>query len=417
MRQNNERSFFYNKSFKNKKATLIIYFIILITFIFGILKLILKKYISSYLEIFIFTFNVIIIIFIFYYIFIKDFKSKNKSKEEEDLIKKNKTNFYITKDSYNHWCLDNSFIVFKSIYNILYIIYATENKSIIIYNLIENKKVCEIKNSHLHYINIFKYCFDKQNKKDIIMSVSCEDNNIKLWDINKCECILSLVNFNQQGQIFSACFLKDENNNNNYIVTSNYNFFNSSGPIKIYDFRGNQIKTINDSDKDVKSIKTFYDKELLTNYIITGNNDCVYSYDYNKNKLYHKYFDNVNANHRNLIVYKNKKENIVKIIESCDDGNTRIRNFHTCFLLNKIKISDIGIYGMCLWNYDYLIAGFNDNSLKLIDLKKGKVVKILYKYRSNISTIQTINHPLYGKCLISQGWFKEQIKIWRDINI
>ena len=72
---------------------------------------------------------------------------------------------------------------------------------------------------------------------------------------------------------------------------------------------------------------------------------------------------------------------------------------------------------MCLWNYDYLIAGFNDNSLKLIDLKKGRIIRILSKYKSNISTLQIINHPLYGKCLISQGWFKEQIKIWININI
>ena len=249
------------------------------------------------------------------------------------------------------------------------------------------------------------------------MSVSCEDSNLKLWDIIKCECILNLFNFNQKGQIFSACFMKDEISNNNYIVTSNYIFFDSSGPIKIYNFKGNKLKTINDSNKDVKSIKTFYDKELLTHYIITGNNDCVYSYDYNKNKLYHKYFDNVYASHRNLIVYKNKKDNIVKIIESCDDGNARIWNFHTCILLNKIKISDIGIYGMCLLNNDYLIAGFNDNYLKIIDLKKGNIIKILCKFKNNISAIQIINHPLYGKCLISQGWFKEQIKIWIDINI
>jgi len=206
VKQDNKSSFFYNINFKtnNSIATLIIYYIILIILIFYILKLILKQYISQ-IEIFILIFNLIIIILFYYYIFIKDTNLKNKNNEDSIT-----NNFYITKDSYNHWCLDNSFIVFKSIYNILYIVYATENKSIINYNLLENKKVCEIKKSHLYYINIFKYCFDKENKRDVIMSVSCEDRNIKLWDINKCECIINLVNFNQNGLIFSACFLKEE---------------------------------------------------------------------------------------------------------------------------------------------------------------------------------------------------------------
>ena len=36
--------------------------------------------------------------------------------------------------------LDNMFIVFKAINDILYIIYEKDNPSIIIYNLIDNKK-------------------------------------------------------------------------------------------------------------------------------------------------------------------------------------------------------------------------------------------------------------------------------------
>lgn len=97
------------------------------------------------------------------------------------------------------------------------------------------------------------------------MLVSCEVNNIKIWDI----CLLNLINVYENGQIFSSCFLNDVKMSSNYIVTNNYNFFGHSGPIKIYDLKGNIIKKINDSEKYVKSIKAFYVEELLTNYIIS----------------------------------------------------------------------------------------------------------------------------------------------------
>ena len=100
---------------------------------------------------------------------------------------------------------------------------------------------------------------------------------IKLWNINKCECLLNLNNVNNTGQIYSACFLKDGINSYNYIVTSNYNYFNESEPIKIFYFNGNKIKEINDSNEDVYIIKTYYDKKIFTNYIISGNNGSVYS--------------------------------------------------------------------------------------------------------------------------------------------
>ena len=57
----------------------------------------------------------------------------------------------------------------------------------------------------------------------------------------------------------------------------------------------------------------------------------VYSYDYNKNKLYHKYFDNDKRGHSSFIIYNNKS--VIKLMESSNDGNIRIWNFHTGKLL------------------------------------------------------------------------------------
>ena len=74
----------------------------------------------------------------------KNIKDNNNNFKNDKEFKSNPKdiNFLndIIIDLYSRYCLDNSFLVFKSIYDILYLIYAKENRSIIIYNLIDNKK-------------------------------------------------------------------------------------------------------------------------------------------------------------------------------------------------------------------------------------------------------------------------------------
>ena len=98
----------------------------------------------------------------------------------------------ITKDSYSDDVSDNTFTVFKSIQDYIFLIYSTKNKSIICYDLIEQKKLIEIKNSHQDFITNFRHFLDKKNKRDILMTISCADRNIKLWDASNWECILDL---------------------------------------------------------------------------------------------------------------------------------------------------------------------------------------------------------------------------------
>ena len=98
----------------------------------------------------------------------------------------------------------------------------------------------------------------------------------------------------EDGYLYSACFINY--NNNNYIIVSNTNYCFPE-PIKVYDFKGNKIKEINDSCDDTFYIDNFYDKKTSKNYIITGNEGFIKSYDYNENKLFYKYSDNDNYCH------------------------------------------------------------------------------------------------------------------------
>ena len=347
-------------------------------------------------------------------------KLKKELEEKDEIIKAYRSNpdniqfkEDLTSDSYTTQSLDNSFSVFKATNDLLYLVYSNNNKSIISINLINKQKIHEIKNAHNWPIICFRYYLDKIKKIDLIISISADDNNIKLWKVNNWECILNMKNINKVGSLYSACFLY--NNNQNYILTTKYNILNDSELIKVFDFKGNKIKELNDSNDNTYFIDTFYDNKYSKNYIITGNNGSIKSYDYNENKIYHNYDDNNNRIRSiyNAIINKQKEE--IKLIESSTDGYIRIWNFHSGKLLSKIKVINHSLYSLCLWDEKYLFVGCWKETIKLIDLDNRKIIKDLKVNTENIRNIISIKkiiHPKYGECLISQGIFNSQIKLW-----
>ena len=103
--------------------------------------------------------------------------------------------------------LDNTFIIFKSINNILYLIYSSINKSIICYDLNNFKKINEIKNKDKEYITNFRHYFERKSKRDIVMGISWQNNGLKLWNAYNWECILNIKKVNNNGHLLSSCFL------------------------------------------------------------------------------------------------------------------------------------------------------------------------------------------------------------------
>ena len=146
----------------------------------------------------------------------------------------------LTVDSYSEHYSENKFSVFKSFNNIFYLVYLTINKSIIFYDLFNDKKISEIKNSYSNNISYILHFLDEINKKEYIISCSYEDNNLKLWDLNNLENLLCLNNINKKGGLRAVSILKD--NGQNYIITSNSQYFEQiSEPLKVFDFKGNKV--------------------------------------------------------------------------------------------------------------------------------------------------------------------------------
>ena len=351
---------------------------------------------------------------------LKKMRKKLNNLIKEKKIKENKDMKTINNmiiNSYAEDELDNTFEIVNSINKIIYLIYATENLSIISYNLISHKKMIEIKNAHKTAITNFRGYLDKIYLRDLILSISGHDNNVKVWNLENWECLISIEKVNKNGDLDSSCILREKRFL--YIVTCNDNDKeeddedDGSEPIKLFDFNGNKIKEIDYSNEKTFFICTYYDKFTETTYILTGNEGKVKSYDYTNNKLYHSYCsEEKNEVHCSLIV--SEFDTGVNIIESSWDMHIRIWGFHDGILYAKIRINKNikkRLHGICLWKKHSLFVGCG-KSINLINLENGKTKRIIEKYHEKDTlTLKSINHPIYGECLISQGMEDSNIKL------
>ena len=58
-----------------------------------------------------------------------------------------------------------------------------------------------MKNSHNEYITNFRHYLDEIKKRDLIMSVSKKENNIRIWNENNWECMQNITNINNVSRL------------------------------------------------------------------------------------------------------------------------------------------------------------------------------------------------------------------------
>ena len=77
--------------------------------------------------------------------------------------------------------------------------------------------------------------------------------------------------------------------------------------------------------------------------------------------------------------------------------------FSFWYIIKKINISEENnsLFGICLWNKDYLFVRFKNNTIRLKELKSGLIIKSINGYYYGVTTIKKIKHPKYGEILIS----------------
>ena len=316
----------------------------------------------------------------------------------------------LIKDSYANSLSDNTSLIVKTIDDLLLIIYVRRDNTIVCYDIINNQKVNEVRKTHDKIITNLRYYPDTYNHINLMISLSLDDNNLKVWNIGNFECILDLKGVNGTGWINSACFLND--NNKIYVLSSNATGFNKSpNPIKVFDLKGKLIKQINNSSINTYFIDNYYDKKSSKNYIITGNACFSTSYDYDKNDIYHKYIGYNKTFYISAII--NVIGDKTNLIESSLDGRIRIWDFHSGKYLNNITVSESeSLYGICLWNNNYLMVGCKNKNIKIIDLVNNNVIDELKGHRNKVTMIKKLVHPKYGEILVSQGHLEDGFKLW-----
>ena len=334
----------------------------------------------------------------------------------------------LTYDAFTYYNYTNSFLIFNSINNNrLYLVYTTQEKSIIIYDILDEVQIFEIKNSteDNKQITNFRHFFDEYNKRDLIMSIIGIKNCIKIWDSYNWECIISIKDIYKEGNIYSSLMLNDITNKHLYIVTSNCTLFKDSQPLKIYDLNGNLIKEIPDSNGKTFFLDIFHDIKHSKIYIISVNKDFVKSFDLSNDSCYKKYNDQQIGKGKKInfdgyfycsVVNYFEDNDEVQLIVSGDDCFIRIWDFHKGNLIKKIETDKNCIFSLCLWNENYLFGASEDARIKLIDMKAGVIINELNGHNKKVCSIKKIIHDKFGECLVSQGFRKDQIILWRNKN-
>ena len=332
----------------------------------------------------------------------------------------------LTYDAFTYYNYTNTFLIFNSINNNkLFLVFTTQEKNVKIYDIIDKKLVLEIRNSteDNKQITNFRHFYDEYNKRDLIMFIIGIKNCIKIWDAYNWECILELKNIYKEGNIYSSLILNDNIKNDLYIITSNCTLFKDSQPLKIYDLKGNFIKNIPDSNSKTFFLDIFHDIRHSKKYIISVNKEFVKSFDYEKNCCYRKYSDkpegkkiNFDGFFYNSVIKFFDDNDFIQLIVSGDDGFIRIWDFHEGNLIKKIETDKNSIFSLCLWNNDYLFGAGEDGRIKLIDLNAGVIINEIKGHNKMVCTIKKLIHPIYGECLVSQGFRKDQIILWRNKN-
>ena len=323
-----------------------------------------------------------------------------------------------------------TFILFQSVNKKSYIIYIKVNKGydsshnyqekkmIACYDIINEQMIFGIKNPHSDDIEDIKHILDKKNKRDLIISIS--PTTIKIWNFKNMQ-VLYVINKQYQDKIFSNII--NIINNDDYI---HINEAISSSNIITYNIDGQKIGTIKNYKK-ILNIESFTDSKTKKSYMIVNYNDCLVSFDHDKNKQYVKYCHDT-YNERFKIIIKEDGDNIKLIGLGCNYPFIIIWDFHSgkklCDIYLKEKIKSVFILGInnsFLWDNKYLCLCFTRShkfkllecSLKLFDLKKYVICEdVMFINERNIWKIERFEHPLYGDCLITQ-YSAVKIEIWK----
>lgn len=239
---------------------------------------------------------------------IKYGEKKVEKKKEEIVVDDGKMDLKFRKDITDKSIKKSSgtqtFSLFKSVKGDIILAWATDEKTIELYDLEKEIPIKTIKDAHKNDIYCCKHYVDTKTNQDLLISSSYE-NSIKVWNIENTDApIVSLDKPHNCGFIFSCCILSHEKMNENYILSSADN-----DAIKVFDFNGKFVKEGIKFNGYINLISTYYDKKEDKFLVIDANSRNIEVFDFNDLSKTYKYFKlKIDCVHSYFIIHETENQ-------------------------------------------------------------------------------------------------------------
>ena len=333
--------------------------------------------------------------------------------EETKIIEDEKIKFEFKKDITSNaptYCsATQMFSVFKSLKGEYLAAWVTKDNTIELYDLEKDSVIKSVKDAHNKDIHSCRHFVDIKNNQDLLITCSY-DKSIRVWDIEKLEKpLIDIPNAHSTGFIFTSCILSHEKIDANYIISGA-----DDESIKVFDFNGKFLnKSVKVSDY-VNLLDVYFYKREKKFCIINANSHDIRIYNFDDLKLYKTYIEKNSSSHAHALIYENEKEDKVYLIDSDMKGFIHIWDFDTEECLKTIFLQTI-INGICFWNEQYIACTGRDKKIKIVDIKEAKIVRLITGHEKETISVQKVNIPKYGDCLVSHG--KDGLlKVWSYLN-
>ena len=325
--------------------------------------------------------------------------------------------------------LNESFDVFKSIKdNNYYLILSNcKNNNIEIIDIISKNVIKSIEGNTSRFI-LLKYYLNLINKteyiiiadiKGIIKIINISDNYNVLSQINSPKELKNTWNFINCSILFN---IQINSKKLDIIIVSSRARYSEEYPTKIYDMNNGQfLKDIsNTKNNKTRFIIPWYNETNDQYYLIECCEELLIVVNIFHNEIYAKLDEEKFKAYSSGFIHKKNKIDYLYTSTSCNEVN--IWNLFEKQLVKKIRISNklnnIRLYGLLLWKENYLVANNDTNkSIIVIDLTQNKVTSFFWnKHNESVRCLKRINHPIFGKCLLTGG-DDHSIKLWKSIPI
>ena len=271
-------------------------------------------------------------------------------------------------------------------------------KSVIFFDIINDKELKRINNAHENFVHSVKYY--PYHLYDIILTTS-NKSDIKIWNYNECLNILTINNiFNSNYGVYSSALLF--NNNSFYIFC-----IGDSDYIKVYNSSGKFYKNIGSNEESRRYIEIFEINE--NKYIVSGGNKGVNVFNYPSLSTYHCFIENNDSNYHNYIKIIKIKD-IYNLIDVGSSRKIKIWDFFNKSLIKCIDSNSI-LGGFIVINNVYLIIGSKGEEILEFDINNGTIQNRIKKHSSFVIGIKPVKYKDEKQYFISYG-HDSNIYLW-----